>query len=612
MCQTSAMDISPKDFYRQSEDDYKWLCNTYRYSDDVDADFPPCPSSPEVVRSDGFTYDGDDLEVTGGYSRAPLKELQLLFRKNPAQKRLQMATKPWLKAQLRWNGISFARSASTDELWDALESAVKRRLCPDVESGSVAAIRHKLTAKWNRNLVDHKQQLVDHKVAVHEWSKRYFHKLGNPSDQARYDLSMFFQQWVDEDGNSAPHKTPEPVIIWDDHDVHDLRKHVDAIPGLLARITPQISVIAWAARLEEGVDIAFEEINHPRIKCHRPTLESVLDIDRFLGKYFLDCVGGKPAPHKTTEPLQLDYWADAQKLAQAIVNITGLFVRQVQRPHPRSLNEPWCDFQTDTCVIIGWSAQVKIQIEQWNPTIARLKADHANAQRRHEQKHFFEKFMPHINYYRANRSRAHESSTINGLAGSYIIHCQQIREQYGYEIGSCKLDIHAPTSTHGAVAAFNFGLAEGTMLIARSKEALERLLEEQPAYSDDELEEEEYASIDDRSGSSKRKAAGQSQQSRFRPFKRRLGGDEESPAGRFYFYWAGLEPGTSYLVLDEVSDRVGHFDMDKSGMSARGQFNFVAYGPKPFMFTLLKISDKPEKKPDDWSSYCEKERWIHW
>ncbi|KAI0141265.1 hypothetical protein GGR57DRAFT_420048 [Xylariaceae sp. FL1272] len=606
------MERSSKDFYQLSEYEHGWLCNVYRYRDDAGASIPPCPSSPEVVRSNGFTYDGDKLEVTGGYSRASLKDLQLLFRKNPSQYRLRMATKAWLKAQLRWNGISFATKASTDELWDALQSAVKRRLCTDVEPASVAAIRQRLTAKWKQSLVDHEQQLADHKLAVYEWSKRHFDRMDNPSDQARYAPSMLFQKWVDENGNSAPHKTPEPVILWDVDDVPTLRESVAVIQGLQARITPQVSVIAWPGRLEEGIDLAFEEINDPRIKCHRPTLESVLDTDRFLAKYFLDRVGGVPAPGKTTEPLELEHWADAQKLSEATAHIPDLFVEKVRRPHSRTLDEFFCDVQSDPCVIIGWSKQVILQVEEWKQTNARLDAEYTKAQKRHDQKEFFEKFMPHINYYRANRSRSHPSPTIDRLTGSYIVHCQQIQEDYGCEFGSCKLNIHAPTSTHGAIAAFDFGLVQGTMLIAESKDALERLLEEQPCRSNDESEGDEYGSIEDCPGSSKRKAAGQRQQSRFKPFKRRLGGDEECPAGRFYFYWAGIENGNSYLVLDEESERFGHFDMDKSGMSARGRFNFPAYGPKPFVFTLLKTSDMPEKKPDDLASFCEKERWIHW
>ncbi|KAH8157507.1 hypothetical protein CIB48_g10738 [Xylaria polymorpha] len=131
------------------------------------------------------------------------------------------------------------------------------------------------------------------------------------------------------------------------------------------------------------------------------------------------------------------------------------------------------------------------------------------------------------------------------------------------------------------------------MLLASSEESLELLREEQAVRSSDE--EEEFTDEEYFAASGKRKTTA-SRRHGTKHFKRRLGGDHPQNASRFYLQWAGCETGTAYLVLDEDHERTGYFDLDKSGMTARGQFRCRRlFGDKHLVFTLLKVADTPRK-----------------
>lgn len=89
--------------------------------------FPARPQSPAPVKSGAFSYDNKNGLLAGGFSRAPLEDLKLLFRKNASSARRRAATKPWITAQLRLYDIAFHKSAKADELRSTLEAAVKGR-----------------------------------------------------------------------------------------------------------------------------------------------------------------------------------------------------------------------------------------------------------------------------------------------------------------------------------------------------------------------------------------------------------------------------------------------------------------------------------------------------
>ncbi|KAI8627998.1 hypothetical protein F5Y19DRAFT_486308 [Xylariaceae sp. FL1651] len=531
-----------------------WADSEYRsdcYLNGGAEGYPPQPPLPKPARSGAFTYDDQHGLQASGFSRAALSELRLLFRKNASQARQAAATKPWITAQLRLYGIPFDNSSQENYL-----QAVKK-----------------------------------HKIDVDQWHKQNFAELSDPT----------------------PEKSPEPVILWDLRDYSEgLQSRVDAIPGLSARVTQALTVIAWAAQLERGIDTAFALISSADIKCDRPTLEAYFDANRFLDKYFLDGVRGKPAPWKREEPLVLDYWVRSgnglEKLSRAAERVPELRIQEASKP---VYDDRWrC---AKACVIVGWAKQVLALEEAWKPEIARLEMLQTEREKRNKEKAILTKLKPHIDYARAHRAPPPSSFTLDHLVGSYMVQCRQVEDEYGVELGSMTLDVQAATSTYGAVAAFNFGLVEGTMLLATSEDALENLRQEQPvrSSSSDESEEDMGYHLEYDTGPRKRKAAS-SQLSGPSRIRRRLGGDRPVKPGRFYFQWAGCQTVNSYLVLDAEHERTGHFDLDKSGMTARGELCWPSSIDKPLVFTLLKVADAPMKKPDAWSSYCEEERWIRW
>jgi hypothetical protein len=447
---------------------------------------------------------------------------------------------------------------------------------------------------------------------VDEWHKQNFARLSDPSAEARYDIPFFFSKYfVDAHDLPVPNKTPEPIILWDMHNLQAaLHRRVNAIPGLSARITQNLTVIAWAAQFEKAVDTVFAMINSVETKLDRPTLEACFDPDRFVAKYFLDGMRGKPAPWKQATPLIVKYWIThddgLKRLSRAAEHVPDLMVRKTAK-----LGRGGIWSCSETCVIVGWSKQVISQDASWKSSIAQLEELEAKQKAREKEKEILAKVKPHLDYARAHRPPPPVPPTLNHLVGSYIMHCRQLQYGYGCELGSMSLDIHAPTSTHGAVAAFNFGLVQGTMLLATSEESLERLREEQAVRLSDG-EEEEDSEVGYYADSRKRKVKTESRLPSVKQFKRRLGSDQSQNSSRFHLQWAGCETSNSYLVLDEDHERTGHFDLDKTGMAAQGEFWYHAYYKEPLVFTLLKVADKPIKEPDAWSSYCEKDRWIHW
>ncbi|KAI1172045.1 hypothetical protein F4777DRAFT_23634 [Nemania sp. FL0916] len=598
----------PEDWYRHS-------CVQYSNNEG----FPPVPKPPDRARSGAFMYDKENgFHAAGKISRSSVADMRLIFRKNASATRRAIATKQWITAQLRFYGIAFSRSADIDELYDTLAAAVAGRQCIEGGPPFLADVQKRLKSIYDRSWVEYRQAIEEHKIAVDEWHNRNFSKLNDPSAEVRYDIDAFFSKYfLDDKGLPAPDKTPEPIVLWDMNDwVSSLRRHVDATPGLHGKMTPFLVVIAWAQQLERGIDTAFRLIDRPDVKFHHPSLEACFDPDRFLAKYFLDDLRGEPAPEKQKEPLALKLWWDSgsdrggsrARLIQAAKHLPDLLIQAAEIPAEDkrgNLSEPR--------TIVGWAKQVILQVEAWKLEIAQAEVDEAKKEKRDKEKAILAKVKPHIDYARAHRSPPTDPFTLSHLAGSYIMHCRQLQDGYRCDLGSMALDIHAPTSTHGAIAAFNFGLVEGTMLLAMSEESLERFREEQPVRESSSDEEESEYEWGYPPGTVKKRKPTSTGSVNKMSFKRRLGESSSKP-GRVYLQWAGCETHNSYLVLDEDHERTGYFDLDKTGLTARGQFYYRRMFGKdtPLVFTLLKVADKPKKTPDAWSSYCERERWIHW
>ncbi|KAI1359787.1 hypothetical protein F5Y08DRAFT_344333 [Xylaria arbuscula] len=583
-----------------ADNDYAYRQDCYEY-EEVEG-FPPRPQSPEPIKSSAFSYDRRNGFRVGNYSRAALEELTLLFRRNASRARLAIATKPWLIAQLRFYDIAFNKSAKVGELWEALEFA-----CVDGGPPSIDVVQQQLVTQFAQKQQVYAQAVEKHKLDVEQWHRGNFTKLNDPSAEARYDLDWFFSKhFLNDDGSPAPNKTPEPVIIWDLNDVESLRQRIDNIPGLEGHVTPYLTVIAWEPSFRKGRDNAFAMIDRPDVKADHPTLEALFDPDRFLAKYFLDGLHGQPVYEKRKTPIILESWFASEHLKQAAKGIPKLLVEETSRPTDIAGN------RRRACVIVGWAKRAVKQIQSWHSEIAQLQEQDIKREEREREEEKLAEIKPHTDYAREKRPAQSGPFTLNHLVGSYMVKCSKLEDEYrNCEVYRMTLDIHAPTSSLGAVAAFNFGILEGTMLLASSEDSLERFREEQAACSD--YEDKEVSDLESHTTSGKRKHKG-SQGTSIKPFKRRLGGGEESRnPNRFYLLWAGCETGTGELVLDGDDERTGHFDIDKSGITAQGQFFYRGLsGDEPFVFELLKVADEPNKSPDDWASYCESYRWHRW
>ncbi|KAI0516948.1 hypothetical protein F5B22DRAFT_605632 [Xylaria bambusicola] len=585
--------------------------NSSDYDDNLSDEaegFPPRPQLPESVKSGAFSYDSRNGLRVSNFSRASLEDLTLLFRKNASSARRAVATKPWLTAQLRLYDIAFNKSAKVSELRGTLEAAVKGRKCVEGGPPSIDLIRQRLATQFAQKQEEYAQAVKKHKLDVKSWHKQNFSKLSDPSAEARYDIGWFVSKYfVNDDGSPAPNKTPEPVIIWDLDKPESLRHRIDGIPGLRARVTGYLAVIAWDSAFKRGIGDAFTLIDRPDVKGDHPTLEALFDPELFLAKYFLDGLHGRPKCEKQKKPLALKPWFaygnSIEKLKQAVNRVPELLIQETERPTDDAWN------RSGKCIIVGWAKSVKKLAHSWKLDIARLEDLDIKQKRLDEEKEIMAKLKPHTDYIREKRPLPSGPFTLKHLVGSYMVQCPLLEEEYMCQ-GTMTLDIHPSTSTNGTAGAFDFGLLEGTMLISTSEASLERLREEEAARSDSD---EEVSDLDSLTVSGKRKFKS-SQGATTKHSKKRPGGIEGSRnPSRFYLQWAGLDTGTGDLVLDADHERTGHFDLDSTGMTAQGQFFYRGLqDDKPFVFTLLKVADEPRKHPDAWSSYCEKVRWRHW
>lgn len=373
-------------------------------------------------------------------------------------------------------------------------------------------------------------------------------------------------------------------------------------------MTHYLAVISWESSFEKGIDDAFTMIDRPDVKADHLTLEALFDPDRFLAKYFLDGLHGQPVYEKRKKPIILESWFacghGVEKLQQAAKDIPEFLVMETERPTADVWN------RSQACVIVGWAKGVGKQRKSWKSEIARLEEQDIKQEQRDREEEKLAKIKPHTDYAKTKGPAPSGPFTLNHLVGSYLVQCRKLEDEYSdCEVNQMTLDIHAPTSTYGAIAAFDLAILEGTMLLATSEESLERFREEQ-ARSDDKDEEVTDSESFTTSGKRKHK---DSQRTSAKHFKRRLGGGEDPrTSNRFYLLWAGCEIGTGYLVLDEDYERTGHFDLDSTGITAKGRFFYRSLGDEPFEFKPLKVADKPRKRPDEWSSYREEVRWQRW
>ncbi|RHZ72924.1 hypothetical protein CDV55_105534 [Aspergillus turcosus] len=534
------------------------------------------------LKSGVFTYDEHGIK-TGGFTRASFEELRLLFRKNASSARVRSATKPWVTAQLRLYGIPFQANASAAQLKGVLETAVKNKQCLN-PTPEVMAIERSLAEQY-RNMERAREERINRANAAR------FAELETPSLEARFDPHLFLAKYFLGPSGTPDKEKQREALILKDVDGSDFTKAVQAVPGLVARVTRRLTVVGWEDTFERGLDAAFATCSAPGARLHTPTSEANFDLDRFMAKYFLDGLNGKPDPKKTTEPIELyPFFEHRPRLITVVESIPGLHLRQVKGT--------WNSNYT----ILGWDiAKVMSIMKGHEEDREREKAEEEAEKLAERRKCWHEALQPHRDYMQSYRPPAGPLK-LDDLVGSYIILCEAIDEHMGNGNCDLTLEIQKPASANGVVATFNLGLVEGTMLLALSDDALHRLREEQPpelAYYEDEEEDDSdgYGS-----NSKKRKA---SDSSGGQAIRRRLG--ETPKPNRVYLQWGGRVVDAE-IEVDEGNEHTGYLDFDASMATARGEWVYPAMWGKErkLAFSIYKRGDQPRETPTNWNYWTEK------
>ncbi|GFF28930.1 hypothetical protein IFM61606_00411 [Aspergillus udagawae] len=452
------------------------------------------------------------------------------------------------------------------------------------------AIERSLAEQY-RNLERAREERISRERAAE------FAALDSPSREARFDPRLFLAKYfLGPNGAPDKEKQREPLIL-EDFDKSDFSKAVQAVPGLVARVTRRLTVVGWADTFVRGLDAAFATCSAPGAPLDIPTTEANFDLDRFMAKYFLDGLNGKPDPKKTTEPIELcPFFEHLPRLITVVDSIPGLHLIRVKGA--------WNSEYT----IVGWDIAKVMAIKKGHEDKREREMAEKEAKKRAErQKCWHKALQPHRDYMKSYRPPAGPLK-LDDLVGSYSILCEAIDEHLGNYHDDLTLEIQKPASANGVVAAFNLGLIEGTMLLALSDDALHRLREEQPpelAYHEEEEEEEdddEDESDSYGSNSKKRKASGSPGGQAIR---RRLG--ETPKPNRVYLQWGGRMVDAE-IEVDEGDEHTGYLDFDASKATARGEWVYPAMWGKErkLAFSIYKRGDQPRETPRNWNYWTQK------
>ncbi|GIJ82271.1 hypothetical protein Asppvi_000777 [Aspergillus pseudoviridinutans] len=538
-------------------------------------------SPPEPLKSGVFTYDKDGIKA-GGFTRVPFEELRLLFRNNASSARVRSATKPWVTAQLRLYGVPFQANASAAQLKNALETAVKNRLCLN-PTPAVMAIERSLAEQYS-NL----ERAREERIGCQRAAK--FATLDSPSREARFDPRLFLAKYFLGPSGAPDKEKQREALILEDVDGSDFSKAVQAVPGLVARVTRRLTVVGWEDTFARGLDAAFATCSAPGAPLHIPTSEANFDLDRFMAKYFLDGLNGKPDPTKTTEAIELyTFFEHLPRLITVVQSVPGLHLIRVEGAD--------CEY-----TIVGWDMAKVTAIKKGHEDEREQKKAEKEAKERAERRKCWHKALqPHRDYMKSYRPPAGPLK-LDDLVGSYSILCEAIDEHLGNYHDDLTLEIQKPASANGVVAAFNLGLIEGTMLLAFSDDALHRLRKEQPPELTYYEEEEEDESDSYGSNSKKRKASGSPGGQAIR---RRLG--ETPKPNRVYLQWGGRMVDAE-IEVDEGDEHTGYLDFDASKAIARGEWIYPAMWGKErkLAFSIYKRGDQPRETPENWNYWTQK------
>jgi hypothetical protein len=326
---------------------------------------------------------------------------------------------------------------------------------------------------------------------------RIFDQQTSPTEEACYDSRRFLAKYFLDglDGKPCPEIT-KPLVL--EPSVGGLRSIAEKIPGLVVcnNDKANITVIGWRDNFEAGLDEAFARLSAPDARPPVLATEAHFDLRRFLAKYFLDGLDGKPAPQKTPEPIEIERYWEPAGLDNAVSRIPGLHI--------------CCAFGEYVYTkIIGWDLG-KVQLRKHEIEQVRAKAyAEREAAERARREESWQRALRHHHQYLQNYQPPHGPLDLGRLSGQYLVeseqmYCDGYKEDdldYYYEdearddTAQQILHIHPPSerSFHGVMAAFEFGLVRGTMLLAMSEDAVHQLEQDVDRRSDCDVSDDENA-----------------------------------------------------------------------------------------------------------------------
>jgi hypothetical protein len=445
-----------------------------------------------------------------------------------------------------------------------------------------------LSEEYGRRLKAHAEELD-------RWREAKFATLNSPTAEANFDLDRFLAKYFLDGlrGQPAVHKTKYPLTLEYVRDRSNFERAVQSIAGLGTRITSSVTIVGWKSHLERALDAEFAKLDSPNAGLHILTVEANFDLDRFLAKYFLDGLNGKPAPHKTPDPITLfPFFEHRNRLGAAVALIPGLCINDANGEYGRQ-------------TIIGWDIdKIRSRGRHIEEEVAKKKAKEAADARAEMERKWQHTLQRHHEYARRHRVSGGPLK-LDDLAGSYIVRCDEIVEEYTPD-EVMTLDIGKPRNPLGTEAAFYFGIVEGTMLFAMSEDLLQMLKQDVEVNQDEDTNSDEddlQTGVYGNSGSRKRVADGAHTVQR--SIKRRLG--ETPKTNRIYLQWAGRERGEGEIQLDTDNKHTGYLDVDESKLSAKGVFSFPSWFGRDVQFSIFKVADQPSKVPELWSCFSEKQ-----
>jgi len=343
-------------------------------------------------------------------------------------------------------------------------------------------VRDRLQAKYNE--------------AFERLEDKLFNEIGdNPSREADCDERRFVAKYFqDAQGRPDRSKTKEALCFtsyasWGYQ--QSLREVVETVPGLAIHLTEDKAVVGWVGTLQRAIEKEFSRLEdhykngefHERLSpqaCYQ-SAQANLDLDLFLTKtLYVDKNGKTLAKGKELlGPVLLDrYDLHSRNLPDDIISkVPGLLIEEYE-----------------SIAVIGWDAKsIKAEVERLKDTKRRMdeqekrEEEEARAGQESKRKARWDRQCKPYHDLVARQQQPPNPWEIQHIIGSYIVHWHgEEPKEYGdlndpdSDLDVMRINVFpCKRCSHGLIASYWFGMFEGTMLLAKSKQELEWLREAQ-------------------------------------------------------------------------------------------------------------------------------------